>query len=422
MSTPTFNNTLTDDSYELLLSQFKDKPVIKAVLKTWTDAVQDLESDIYRLMLGTLYTTAEGKNIDRYGNLLGLIRSDLLSDNEYRRQIVGELMKRSSDGTPDRIRQVLEATLSIQNMQYFEHCSSNQGGRGNMGAVMIYGDSPSTNNPLRLIGDEGIFLKQACPITTGSCAMGVALDRDSLFIPTEVLTVVEPLYVYTAETINNYNFDAGSVGWSDFGGGITYGTGELTATNSSGGIFWQDNGWETGKRYKISTELLNHTTGDIWVQFHAHPDWHLLPQDGTPIYVTPNLVAESKIYFRCGVSGSPANFDVDYVSVQDIDNIPEDSLSDLDYAVDVAQDYIAVRSNNVSRYGDNWQNGVAAERTFGVPRNFEIQETELVTQQLALELLPAIEPEALQIRADGIYFTEKGKSLEISTYYQGQAY
>jgi hypothetical protein len=204
MPTPIAITDITEQAYENLTSPLTDKPKIKALLKTWTDMLQLIQDDLYLLMTETLYKNAEGVNLDRYGEILGISRSPTTGDELYKSQIVGEILKRSSDGSPDRIREIMEATSRLTNTKYFEHVSTDQQLIGNMGAIMIYGEPTQSNMPIEVFGLEGTYLRQASPVTTGSCVYGYANDPERLWVAAELASIISPLYVQDGITTDDF--------------------------------------------------------------------------------------------------------------------------------------------------------------------------------------------------------------------------
>lgn len=182
-------------SGDLIPTQYRERPNIEAFYQTWFDKSQELETDFLDVLYETFFLVAEGNNLNRYGNLFGLRRVEGSLDSEYRERIVKDILKRSSDGSPDRIRQILEATTGITNTQIFEHVNS----RTMTGGLYVYGYSPTNAPVLSLDGNEGDLIKVAAPVTTGSCVLGLHTPRfesnNELFIPTELIATREPLYV-----------------------------------------------------------------------------------------------------------------------------------------------------------------------------------------------------------------------------------
>jgi hypothetical protein len=214
MSVPSKITNHSEIAYQKLLGQFKDKPVIAAVLQTWTDAFQEVENDLYDLMLKTLFLSAEGGNLERYGQLLGISFPEGLSDSAYRELLISEIMRRSSDGTPDRIRQILEATTGMTGTRIIEHYNGNQRPFV-MGAHLIYGYADSSVTfDVSSETKEAYYTKWASPVTTGSTVLGVHRGNpDSLFIPSElVLAPLAPLGL-TSNKTENPTFDLDLADW-----------------------------------------------------------------------------------------------------------------------------------------------------------------------------------------------------------------
>ena len=55
MPVPSLISNHSDRAYDRLLGQFKDKEVISALLRAWTDVYQELENDAYDVMMKTLF-------------------------------------------------------------------------------------------------------------------------------------------------------------------------------------------------------------------------------------------------------------------------------------------------------------------------------------------------------------------------------
>lgn len=195
--------SLIPDHYESaderLLGQFKEKPVIEGVLLTWMDKIQEVENDLYDLMTKTLFLNAEGDNLQRYGGLLGIPRPEGILDGVYRELLIAEILRRSSDGSPDRIRQIIESTTGMRGMRFFEHFNANQI-PAVMGSIFTYGYADPSIVAFRVDSNEAKYVKWASPATTGSVVLGQHLyDEVSLFIPSELEAGLDTLDVVTAE-------------------------------------------------------------------------------------------------------------------------------------------------------------------------------------------------------------------------------
>lgn len=190
------------DHYEVgtdfLPTQYKEKPNIDAMLQTYFDASQVVEQDLFDIMTKTLFLNAEGKNLERYGDLFNIKRGANISDIDYREQLIAEIIRRSSSGSPDNIRQILEATTGMVDTRIYEHVNT----RTLTGGVYVFGYSPSFTDAINLNGNEGTYVKRASPVTTGSCVLGLHtkqfVDVNELFIPCEFVINLNDLRVSDA--------------------------------------------------------------------------------------------------------------------------------------------------------------------------------------------------------------------------------
>lgn len=178
-----------EDAYNLSPQQFKEKPVYQAFLKTWADACQELEDVFYdQLFKQRLWANLYGDSLEKLANLFNISRTIGESDTELRRKIVGEIMKRASDGTPDKIREILSALIPIRGLKIFEHY---------IGGILIYGVA---DRGFELEGHEAEYLKNASPVTTGSTVLGfVETTADKLWIPSEISYKTQQLVVTAPE-------------------------------------------------------------------------------------------------------------------------------------------------------------------------------------------------------------------------------
>lgn len=177
MSQPSFIESHYDVADALLPAQFSEKPIFHGFLKTWMDKLQEVEDIFYDgLFIKHLYRNASGDVLDKFGSLFGLTRSLGETDSELRRRIVGEVMKRASDGTPDRIREIIESLINIKETHIIEHFPS---------CIFIFGHTEDEYYTFN--GDEAEYIKDAAPVGTGSCVLGFVegSNKDSLFIPSE---------------------------------------------------------------------------------------------------------------------------------------------------------------------------------------------------------------------------------------------
>ena len=258
MTLPSKINNHTEVAYERLLGQFKDKPIIQAILQTWTDKIQEVENDLYDLMTKTLFLNAEGSNLERYGQLFGIQFPEGLTDAEYLELLISEILTRSSDGTPDRIRQILEATTGIYGTRFFEHYNQNQKPFV-MGCNVVYGYADDgVTFDVTSSTKEAQYVQAASPVTTGSCVLGIhRFGEDTLFIPSEVVVdALEPLGI-TSNKTTNPTFDQDLSGWTY---DPTYVSWEQTYDDPSGD---HDDGWLRADVDGVSTIISQQITDQI---------------------------------------------------------------------------------------------------------------------------------------------------------------
>lgn len=286
MTVPLKINNHSERAYELLLGQFKDKPIIAAVLQTWTDMYQEVENDLYSLMTETLFLNAKGDNLERYGQLLGIPFPDGMDASEFRELLTSEILKRSSDGTPDRIRQILEATTGIFGTKIFEHYNGKQS-PWIMGCNVVYGYSAITNEfNVSIDTDEANYLAWASPVTTGSCVLGLhRYEPTSLFIPSEISTPLEKLGISSNKTTNP-TFDADLTGWTYTSDKISWEETFADAEHPDGRLkidvagivespeFYQDVlGLDETNFYRLKTYQYNTQGYSSIISFTAHDKW-----------------------------------------------------------------------------------------------------------------------------------------------------
>ena len=92
---------------ERLLSQFRNKTRIEAVIKAAAEAIQTVEDLNYDLINTTRFETAEGVHLDHWGAIVGEERGGL-SDDDYRLFISARILVNISEGTADELIQVFD--------------------------------------------------------------------------------------------------------------------------------------------------------------------------------------------------------------------------------------------------------------------------------------------------------------------------
>lgn len=102
-SDPQHVTTHADDGVALLLAQFKDKPRLEALLRSYLDQVQEIEDALWQLFALRWIDTAEEQQLDDIGELVGQPRNGAL-DAAYRVYLKARIRVNYSDG---RIEQLI---------------------------------------------------------------------------------------------------------------------------------------------------------------------------------------------------------------------------------------------------------------------------------------------------------------------------
>ena len=120
---------------------------------------------------------AVGDDLEVIGNLYSVRRVLGDEDETLRRNIRAEISRRNSEGTPNSVKTLLSSSTGLKNMRVFEHST---------GCPIIYGET--TDQSYMLSGFEAQYVKDAAPITTGSCVFGVSYSDQysNAIIPAEL--------------------------------------------------------------------------------------------------------------------------------------------------------------------------------------------------------------------------------------------
>lgn len=105
----------------LLSQQFKNKPVIAALLQSWLQQVQLLEDAAFGLRAQRTLATAEGNNLDVLGAMVGMQRRVGWSDERYRIWIAASIQVNQSSGTPEQLIAIAQklCVTPIELREYF---------------------------------------------------------------------------------------------------------------------------------------------------------------------------------------------------------------------------------------------------------------------------------------------------------------
>ncbi len=103
-----------------LPEQFKDATNMNDLIEVFADRTQDLEDVLQDVYRERWIADAEGKQLDRIGDILEVLRGGF-SDDEYRSALLFKVYTNASNGEPERIiayvAQMTEGTI----LRYFEY-------------------------------------------------------------------------------------------------------------------------------------------------------------------------------------------------------------------------------------------------------------------------------------------------------------
>ena len=103
----------------LLLSQYRDKIRITALVAAFGTMTQSLENEIDEILTMRLLDVAEGKNLDLYGNIVDEPRGGL-DDVDYRRFIRAKILINLSRGTPSDLIAIWKLLTESPEVSYKE--------------------------------------------------------------------------------------------------------------------------------------------------------------------------------------------------------------------------------------------------------------------------------------------------------------
>lgn len=95
-----------------LLSQYRDKPKLAALVGALSDAVQALEVSLFDVLEQTALGVATGAWLDRLGAIVGESRSGA-SDADFRQYILARIKANRSHGTFEDVINVIEAWANL---------------------------------------------------------------------------------------------------------------------------------------------------------------------------------------------------------------------------------------------------------------------------------------------------------------------
>jgi len=144
------------DGLSRLLTQYKGKPKMEAVLTAYMEQVQDLETAFFELLQLRYISTGVGIQLDIAGKILGEPRNERV-DELYRVALKARALINYSEGTPEDLLEVLLALIS---------------GQGNPVTQWVQDsdmEDPTTDEYLRVLGAS--ISKSATYSSSGSLSM-----------------------------------------------------------------------------------------------------------------------------------------------------------------------------------------------------------------------------------------------------------
>lgn len=106
-----------------LVSAYRDKPRIRALVEAVASGAQDLEDRAFGLLTSTVLEVASGDLLDKWGALVGEARGALVNDDDYRVFIRARIRANSSTGTTDEfitIWQMITAPyVEVRHVDYY---------------------------------------------------------------------------------------------------------------------------------------------------------------------------------------------------------------------------------------------------------------------------------------------------------------
>src|SRR3569832_89859 len=102
-----------------LLSQWRGKPRIEALIRALSVGVQFLEDMTFDLLVSRTIEGASGAQLDQWGQLVGQARLNM-EDAEYKSVIRVKIIANSSEGTTDDLIQVLQLACEPCTVKHHE--------------------------------------------------------------------------------------------------------------------------------------------------------------------------------------------------------------------------------------------------------------------------------------------------------------
>lgn len=108
------------DIRKLLIDQFKDKPIIEAILASYIKQVQDLEDALFQVLNDRWLSTAEGAQLDMLGEILGEAREGR-DDTDYLQALNARIKINTGSGRVEDIIAVIKGVIGPYDVHVQEY-------------------------------------------------------------------------------------------------------------------------------------------------------------------------------------------------------------------------------------------------------------------------------------------------------------
>lgn len=115
---PSYNRNVKQDAREVLLSQYRDKPRIQALVDALADESQTLEDEVHDLKVSSILASASGSFLDRWGAVVGERRGPF-NDFQYRNIIEAKILAGRSNATLDELIEVYRTVTNAEEIRAF---------------------------------------------------------------------------------------------------------------------------------------------------------------------------------------------------------------------------------------------------------------------------------------------------------------
>jgi len=114
-----YKDTHSTEALARLISQFRGKPNLEAILSVVIKQVQDLENVSFELLTERYIDVAEGAQVDGFGAIVGEAREGR-GDAEYKIAIKARMQLNLGNGTPEDIIQLIRGIAGDVRVRIYE--------------------------------------------------------------------------------------------------------------------------------------------------------------------------------------------------------------------------------------------------------------------------------------------------------------